>query len=149
MPDYLIAFWENLVARTTGPLHLRFYMAPAISILYAAQAAVRDAKKHMPPYLFRLLVTSEQRKAIALEGWKDIGKVFMIAVMIDIIYQFVMIFSPEKMGKFHLLESIIVALALTILPYILIRGPLNRLIGKYYIRKKAKRPDTSGSDRHT
>lgn len=148
MPNYLIDLWENLVARTTGPLHLRFYIAPAICILYAVQAAIRDAKKHVPPYLLRLLVTSKQRRAIVMEAWKDIGNVCMIAVIIDIIYQFVMMFAFKKIAKFYPLESLIVAFGLTLLPYILIRGPLNRLIGKYYIRKKAKRPDTSRSARH-
>ena len=147
MPDYLIKFWDDLVARTSGPLHLRFYMAPAICLLYAARAAIRDAKKHVPPYLFRLLVTSKQRRAIVMEGWKDIGKVFVIAVMTDFAYQFVMIFAFKKMEKLYPLESLIVALILTLLPYILVRGPLNRLIGKYYIRKKARRPDTSGDPR--
>jgi hypothetical protein len=144
MPNYLIEIWENLVARTSGPLHLRFYLDPAICILYAVRAAIRDAKKHVPPYLLRMLVTSKQRKEIALEGWKDIGRVFMIAVMIDIAYQFVMIFAFERTTQFYPLESFIVSLGLTLVPYILVRGPLNRLIGKYYIRRKARRPDISG-----
>ena len=149
MPNQVIEIWENLVARTSGPLYLRFYLDPAICILYAVRAAIRDAKKHVPPYLFRILVTSKQRKAIVLEGWKDIGRVFMIAVMVDIIYQFVMIFAFEKTNKFYPLESFIVSLVLTLVPYVLVRGPLNRLIGKYYIRRKARRPDTSGqSHRH-
>jgi hypothetical protein len=148
MPNYLIEFWENLVARTSGPLHLRLYISPAICILYAARAAIRDAKKHLPPYLFRMLTSSKQRRLIAMEGWKDIGKVFMIAVIVDIAYQFVMIFGFDKTARFYPLESIIVSLVLTILPYILVRGPLNRIIGKYYIRKKARRPDTSGEGAH-
>ena len=148
MLNYLIGFWDDLVARTIGPLHFRFYFAPAICVIYAARSAFRDAKKHVPPYLFRLLVTSEQRKAIVLEGWKDIGKVFTIGIMIDIAYQLIMIFSFEKTDKFHPLESLIVSMTLTLLPYILIRGPLNRLIGKCYIRKKARRPDTTGKPHH-
>jgi hypothetical protein len=148
MLNYLIEFWENLMARTSGPLQLRFYFSPAICIIYAARAAIRDAKKHLPPYLFRMLATSKQRKAIAMEGWKDIGKVFMLAVVIDIAYQFVMIFAFDTTVKFNLPESFIVSLFLTILPYILVRGPLNRIIGKYYIRKKVRRPDTSGEGAH-
>ena len=55
-------------------------------------------------------------------GWKSVGKIFIVALVLDAIYQFVTVkwFYPG--------EALVVALVLAIVPYLLLRGPINRLI---------------------
>jgi hypothetical protein len=54
------------------------------------------------------------------EGWKAVSKVLVIALVLDSVYQYIVF------HWFYQVEALIVALTLAILPYVLIRGPLNR-----------------------
>jgi hypothetical protein len=135
MPDIFERIWHNLLERTEGPMSLRFFIQPAMSLIFAIRAAIRDSKNNTVPYLWRFLFSKDQRKNIAKEGWKDIGKVFIIGTILDIIYQLVVIFSHKTKDSFYPLESLIVAFLLAIVPYLLFRGPLNRLI-RMFTKKK-------------
>jgi len=63
------------------------------------------------------------------ETWKDVAKVFLAAIIVDAIYQVLEFrwFYPE--------EAIIVAILLALLPYLLLRGPANRIRRRW--RRKA------------
>jgi hypothetical protein len=56
------------------------------------------------------------------EGWRDVGKVFVIAVVLDIIYQLIVIrwVYPG--------ETLVVAAALALLPYLIVRGLVTRIV---------------------
>jgi hypothetical protein len=56
------------------------------------------------------------------EGWKSIGKVFTLAVVLDIVYQLI-----EHRWRVYPGEAILVAIILAIIPYLLVRGPINRI----------------------
>lgn len=136
MPNLFYEIWENLVARTRGPLNFRFVLFPVLAVLFALRAAMRDVKKQRPPYLWRLLSTWKERRAVIQEGRRDLGNLFVFAMLLDILYQVVVVYILQGTEIFYPLESIFVALILTILPYVLIRGPANRLIRKIYAKKK-------------
>lgn len=138
MLELLQRVWENLMARTEGPLNLRFFLQPTVSIIFAIRAAVRDAKSGTLPYLFRLFKSKkDQRKTVASEIWKDVGKIFVVGTILDIIYQLVVIFVRKTEKDFYPLESLIVAFLLAILPYTILRGPVNRLIS-LFIKKRSE-----------
>jgi hypothetical protein len=127
MSDLITRIWENLVARTEGPMSLRFFIQPAVSLIFAIRAGIRDAKANRAPYLSRLAASKSQRKEMAGEAWKDVGRIFMIGVVLDIIYQLVVIYGLKDKDSFYPLESILVAFGLAIIPYIIFRGPANRI----------------------
>jgi len=55
------------------------------------------------------------------DGWKSVGRVFVLAVAMDVIYQrYVMHFVYPG-------EAIIVAFILAIVPYLIVRGLVTRL----------------------
>lgn len=54
-------------------------------------------------------------------GWKDVGKVFMFAILMDVVYQLIVV------RWVYPVELLIIAIVLAILPYLLIRGPLSRM----------------------
>lgn len=54
-------------------------------------------------------------------GWKDIGKVFVAAVILDVIYQLVML------HKIYLCEASFVVMLLAIIPNLLLHAPVTRL----------------------
>ena len=137
MIDMLSRLWENLLERTEGPMNLRFFFQPAMAIFFAIRAGLRDVKNKKVPYLSRLVTSTGNRKAIIKEGWKDVGKVFIIATVLDIAYQLVVIFKFKTESKFYPLESIIVAFLLSVIPYVLFRGPISRMVRLFVNKKKS------------
>ncbi|PWT70624.1 MAG: hypothetical protein C5B59_19640 [Bacteroidetes bacterium] len=135
MIDIISRFFTNLLERTQGPMHFRFLLQPTMSLIFAIIAAVRDAKKGVSPYLWRMISEGSKRKVIIREGWKDVGKIFILALALDVIYQLVVIFKYHTEEGFYPLESIVVAAALAIIPYILIRGPVNRIVRNFIPKK--------------
>jgi hypothetical protein len=75
-----------------------------------------------PPYFWGLIFTPRHRVDRIKEGWKSIGKVFIVAMVLEVVYQ-VMTHDVEYRGYF-----LVAAFALAIVPYLLLRGPTNRLV---------------------
>lgn len=128
MLDIFVRVWNNLVARTEGPMYFRFFLQPAVSLFFAIRAALRDSHNNTVPFLWRIWSSKGQRTEIAKEGWKDVGKIFIVGTVLDIIYQAILIFKMNVQDAFYPLESLIVAFLLAIVPYILFRGPVNRIV---------------------
>ena len=55
------------------------------------------------------------------DGWKSVGKVFVLALVLDAVYQ-VMVLRFVYPG-----EALVVALLLAIVPYLVLRGLVTRL----------------------
>jgi hypothetical protein len=66
-----------------------------------------------------------------------VGKIFIIAIVLDGIYQYMVL------GWFYPGEALVVAFVLALVPYLLLRGPVNRLL--FWKAKKARM--SSGSSR--
>jgi hypothetical protein len=113
---------HNLFARLDGPLHFRLIVQPTMAIIFAVVDGIRDAKAKKPPYFWALLSTPNYRKQLVKEGWKSVGKIFILAIVLDLVYQ-LKIHSTIYPG-----EMLIVAFVLAIVPYLLLRGPINRLL---------------------
>lgn len=137
MLDILQRVWENLVARTEGPLNLRIFIQPTVSIVFAVLAALRDAKAQTTPFLRRVQLADRAGRHIAMkELWKDVGKVFILGTTFDIVYQLLVIFRLRTETAFYPLESLLVAFMLAMLPYLLLRGPVNRLVSWFRNRRR-------------
>jgi hypothetical protein len=115
-------FWEELAARPSGPLAFRFVLQPLVAIGYALRDGVRDAKYGRPAYFWAVFTDSAHRKALLNSGWQSIGKVLILALVIDIIYQIVILRGLRP------LEAVVIAALLAIVPYVLVRGPVNRIL---------------------
>jgi hypothetical protein len=112
----------SLFARLDGPLHFRFFMQPSMAIIFAVIDGIKDAKLGRPAYFWAMVKDPDQRKELLKIGWKRIGKIFIFAVVLDVIYQI------KVYHWFYPGETLIVAVLLAIVPYLLVRGPINRLI---------------------
>jgi len=111
--------FEHLLGRLDGPLHFRFIFQPLMSVLFAIRDGSRDARAGRRP--FRLMTDPAQRRQVLLTGWKSVGKVFVIAFILDAVYQFTVFrwFYPG--------QALLVALLLAIVPYSVLRGLVNWL----------------------
>jgi hypothetical protein len=113
---------DSLFARLDGPLHFRFIVQPAMAAILAVIDGVKDAKVGNPAYFWAVVSDPEKRNKLMHLGWKRVEKVFILAVILDVIYQC-------KVGRgFYPGQTLIVAIGLAIVPYLLFRGPINRLM---------------------
>jgi len=124
MDDMWMRIVENLQARVSGPLHFRLVLQPVMASIFAIIAGLKDAKAGRPPYFWSLISNPSQREAMLRDGWKGVGKVFVFALILDVIYQIVVL------DFVYPGEAIIVAIVLAIVPYLILRGAVTRLAHK-------------------
>jgi hypothetical protein len=113
---------ENFVARLDGPLHFRFISQPLMAAIFAVIDGVKAAKMGKAPYFWALVVSPGHRKELIKDGWKSVGKIFIVAMLLEVIYQ-VKVHHIDYGGYF-----LIAPFVLAILPYLILRGPINRLV---------------------
>ena len=121
MEERFVQFCEHLISRVSGPLHFRLLLQPLMATIFAIRAGLKDAREGKPAYFWAIFSGPVQRKELLKEGWKAVGTVFVIAIIIDAIYQVI------ALGGFYPLEAFIVAAILALLPYLLFRGLVNRI----------------------
>ena len=121
MPNILSEMWEQMVARPEGPLAFRFYIQPLMASLLALRDGIKDAKEGRPAYFWSLFTDAEHRAEHLRDGWGSIGKVFVLALALDVIYQLIVLKSIRPV------EGLIIATVLAIIPYLLVRGPICRI----------------------
>ena len=128
MEDTLARIWEHLVGRLTGPLTFRVLLQPTMSTLFAVRDGLRDARARQPPFLWTILGSSDDRRRLIRDGLLAIGKLILMALVVDFVYQLVVF------RRLYPVEAIDVAFLLAVVPYFVIRGPVNRL-GSQWIRR--------------
>ena len=121
MEEWLARFVQDFTGRLTGPLHFRFLLQPVMASILAIRAGMHDAREGKPPYFWAIFTESGKRKELVREGWHAIAKIFTIAAIMDAIYQWI------ALRHIYVLDVLITAILLAIIPYLLLRGPVNRL----------------------
>jgi hypothetical protein len=121
MEDILWRFWSDLSSRPSGPLNLRFFLQPAMAILFGIRAGMRDGRDGLPPYFSSLISNTADRRNLLRDGWKDIGKLFLMACLLDAVFQLI------TMRWIYPIETLIIACVLAVLPYLLARGITDRI----------------------
>jgi hypothetical protein len=121
MDEMLTRLWENLGGRIGGPMSLRLLLQPTIATVLAIRSGLADARAGKPAYLWTVLTNPEDRRDLLRSGWKSVAKVFTMAIVLDVVYQLIV------NRWVYPLESIIVAFVLACIPYLLLRGPVNRI----------------------
>ncbi|MEZ5565011.1 MAG: hypothetical protein R3F24_05610 [Gammaproteobacteria bacterium] len=129
MEDALIQASYDFLARLTGPLKFRFVLQPLMALILATLAGLKDAREGKPAYFWALLTDPAHRRAMLRDGWKSIGKLFVVALLLDLGYQFYVLHVVHPVG------AVIVAIILAIVPYLLVRGSVTRVAGVLSKRK--------------
>ena len=115
-------------------MRIRLVLQPIMAGALAVRSGLRDVREGRTPYLEALLREPAQRRQILLEGWRDAGKVLLVAVALDLAYQGLVL------REFRPGEAVIVAATLAILPYVAVRGFLNRILRRVRPRLDGARP---------
>ena len=135
LEEALARGWENLVGRWGGPMWFRLLMQPGVAIFFAVRAGLRDARLGKPSILCDLLSDPITRQERFRQVWKDVGTVFIVALVLDSIYQVIV------QGGIFALELLITATVLALVPYVVSRG-LFTMIAKWAGVGKQRVPTT-------
>jgi hypothetical protein len=122
----MTAFWTTFITelaeRASGPMWPRLVLQPLVAGFLAIRSGLRDARDGRPPYFWALLSDPSHRAELLRDGWKVVGKVFLLVLAFDIAYQFIV-------GRTVVLQhSVILAVVLAILPYLMLRAQTNILM---------------------
>lgn len=121
MDDMWVRFTTQLIDRLSGPMHFRLVMQPLMAAFFAIRSGLADAPTDKPPYFWGLFSDRVNRRAMIKDGWRSISRVFVFAIVLDVIYQlYVLHFVYPG-------EAIVVALILAIVPYLILRGIVTRV----------------------
>lgn len=123
MEDFLNGLAGFFGGRIEGPMKFRFLLQPTIAIILAVKSGVADAKAGRKPYFWSLFTEPAQRCQHIREGWKSVSNVFVLAIVLDIVYQWI------TSHRFHPGQALLVATTLAIVPYLFFRGAVTRLMG--------------------
>ena len=127
--------WERvgtqLLARVTGPMKFRLVLQPCMAAFFAIRAGLADAKAGKSPYFWSILYEPKQREDLIKNGWRSVGRVIILAVVLDVVYQII------EIHFVYIGEAIIVAFVLAVLPYLIVRGLTTRIARE---RKTAPTP---------
>ena len=121
MDEFIARIWHDLGGRVGGPLTFRLIIQPLVAIFLAVRAGLKDGREGNPPYFWSILTDPDHRHELLRNGWKDVARLFVFAVLMDLIYQ-VIVFR-----WFYPFETLIVAVVLALVPYLVLRGLVTRL----------------------
>jgi hypothetical protein len=119
MDDMWARFAGSLADRVTGPMQFRLFRQPVMAAISATISGIRDARAHKPPYLWALATDPARRMDMIKDGWKSIRRVFVLALVIDVVIELHFVYPRE---------AIVVALVLAIVPYLILRGLVDRFV---------------------
>lgn len=102
-------------------MSFRFLLQPSVAALIGIAAGFRDAQAGRPAYFLSIFTDAKNRGTRLRECWSAIWKVFLVAAILDLVYE-IMVFKTIYLG-----QTVIVATVLAVVPYVLLRGPANRL----------------------
>lgn len=119
--DELFNWVNNLVGRVDEPLNFRLVLQPVMAGIFAIRDGLKDSRENRVPYFWAIFTEPARRGALVRESWQAVTKVFFLAVLLDLIHQYLIL------GWLYPVASLFVAFMLACVPYLLIRGPVDRI----------------------
>ena len=124
--DPFVRVWSDITSGVHAPLGFRLVVQPLVALFFAVRAGKGDARDGRPPYFWAVVKDAAHRRVLLREAWTHIGKVFVVALIVDAIYQVIV----ERWV--YPFEAVMVATILAVLPYFIFRGVVNRILRRRY-----------------
>ena len=124
--------WKDMLARPGGPMTFRFILQPAMAALAALRDGVSDARFGRTPYLLAILRGVEPRSARLWEGILSTARILILGVVMDVIYQWLVL------KTFYPAQAAAIAVLLAFVPYLLLRGPFERVARRWAATQTSK-----------
>jgi hypothetical protein len=114
-------FFEDMLARLSGPGRLRFILQPTVAVLLGMRDGVRDARTGSPPFLSALIYQRAHRHGLLRTAFVSLRDLVAIAILLDLISQYA-IFRVIRPGAALLLGPVLITV-----PYGISRALANRI----------------------
>lgn len=114
-------FFQNILARLSGPGRLRFIIQPTVAIVLGARGGIKDANAGLPPFLWALIFHREHRRELLRSTVTSVRNLVAIAILLDLISQY-LIFDKIRPGAAMIVGPVLIAV-----PYSLSRALANRV----------------------
>ncbi|HEX5316692.1 MAG TPA: hypothetical protein VFX22_08580, partial [Candidatus Kapabacteria bacterium] len=88
---------------------------------FGIRDGIKDAHEGKPAYFWTISTHKDDRWRLIKDGLRSVGRVFLFGILMDAIFQLIVF------KWFYPTEALLVALILAFIPYMLIRGPVNRI----------------------
>jgi len=121
MDNVLTRFTTDMLGRLPGPMQFRLFLQPGMAAFLAFRDGLTDARTGRRPYFARLVSDQADRAGLIENGWKSVARVFVLAVLIDVVYQLYVLHTV------HPIQALAVAVILAIVPYLVLRGIVTRV----------------------
>ena len=136
---------DDLLGRAGGPFRFRLVVMPTVVVVLAIRAHLKDVRAGKPVLVGAFFTSPAERRRLIRSALRDILRVFIVACVLDVIYQILFL------RAFYPVQMLIVAVLFAIVPYVLIRGPVTRLV-HVMIRRRGEaskdRENEKESSRH-
>jgi len=128
-PGTFDRIWQDLIARPDGQMSFRFILQPTMAAIAAYRHGMRDARAGRSPFLRAVIHEPENRAARLKDALNDTAQTMLIGIAMDAIYQF------KTYGTFYPAEALDIALLLAFVPYLLLRGTIERIASRQLSKK--------------
>jgi len=118
--------WHDILARPFGPMSFRFLLQPTMAVIFAIRDGVSDAKFERSPYFWTIVHNRDARRQRLQEGLKSTARLLLLGLGMDLIYQI------AQLHAFYPLEALVVVFGLAFVPYLLMRGPVARVVRRWH-----------------
>ena len=125
--------WQNLLDRPSGPMAFRIVLQPIMASIAALIDGIKDARTGRNPYLWTILSNPLKRSSRLNEGLISTARIILLGLGMDLIYQYLVF------ATFYPAEAVIIAGLLCYVPYLLLRGPITRIIRWWLNHRSADR----------
>lgn len=140
MGEALRQAWDDIFGRIDGPMSFRVIIQPVMATILAIRAGWADARGGRPIFFWTLARDPAQTRVMLTNLWRIAGKVFLIALVLDAIYQIIV---------FHWIypfQALIVATVLAFVPCMLVRAIGNRIVSMAHRRQSAENKEAPRTD---
>jgi len=114
-------FLLDLPKRLFGPGRFRFLLQPAVAVALGVAAGRADARAGRHPYLYALLLGTEDRGGLARSAFRDLANVLLVGILLDSVAQW-LILGASYPGAALLVGPVLIAV-----PYAVARALANRV----------------------
>jgi hypothetical protein len=109
----------------------RFILQPCMAAIAAMHDGLQDARLGRAPYFWTVLHDPAERGDRLREGWLSTARIILLGLGMDGIYQ------HKVLNTFYPGEAVLVALALALVPYLILRDPIARVAHWWRVRPRS------------
>jgi hypothetical protein len=140
MEEALRQAWEELFGRVDGPMSLRLIIQPVVATFLAIRAGWTDAREGRPIFFWTVARDPTQTRVMLRNLWRIAGKVFLVALVLDAIYQIIVL------HWIHPIQALIVATLLALVPCMVVRAVGNRIVTMAHRRQPTESKEAPRAD---